>query len=202
LIQRVNLIPAGRQLTRRYRQRAKRWVLGCAAYAALLLVVGAAVRSISGGASSAIATELEQVRAAIEQTNHSMSQLQPRLARSRTTLAASRSVGTQPDWSVLMGLVAQLLGDDTVLVSCTIEPVEQSRAATVDPSARPPDRYLLRISGLGQDHTAVSAFVLRLEQTQLFQSVKLIDTRKEPFRKTQAVGFHIECALSGSSGEQ
>lgn len=208
MIQGVNLIPVYRRQARRTRLRTRRWAMGCAAYALLLLVGWITIRSISGGAGHAVASELGEVQAAIDQTNQAIAQMQPRLAQSKTTLAASRSVGSQPDWSVLMGLVAQLLGDDTVLVSCRIEPVRHavvtapagSAAGAAAAQVAPPQRYLLRISGLGQTHAAVAGFVLRLEQTQLFDTVKLIDTRKEPFRSGEAIGFHIECALSGSQG--
>jgi hypothetical protein len=44
----------------------------------------------------------------------------------------------------------------------------------------------------------VSQFVLRLEQTGLFESVELVKTNREPFLATDAVAFKLDCQLKGA----
>jgi hypothetical protein len=58
---------------------------------------------------------------------------------------------------------------------------------------------LLTITGYGRSQAAVSHFVLRLEEAQLFDQVTLIKTSREPFAASDAYAFQIECSLSGGA---
>ena len=107
-------------------------------------------------------------------------------------------MGEQPDWSLLLALLSRTLGDQAVLRSVGLEYApeafeETAPSAPEAPNEPPP--VTLELSGLGQTQYVVSRFVLRLEQTPLFESVRLIDTRREPFLAGHAVAFRIECVL-------
>ncbi|HEX7010239.1 MAG TPA: PilN domain-containing protein [Phycisphaeraceae bacterium] len=214
-IQGVNLLPAWRRQARRQRRHLRRWLLACSLYAAALTLTWLGAHWVWTGDERALAQTQSQLEADLKQVDESLAQLRPRLAQVQATLAASRSVGGKPDWSILLNLLAQWLGEDMMLTACQLEPLDAgspvmpavpavpaapvpptgSPAASVASSASAPGRYRLRLQGLGRTQQAVSAYVLGLEQTGLFERVKLISTRKEPFGSGQAVGFELECQL-------
>ena len=83
--------------------------------------------------------------------------------------------------------VADSLGDSVVLRRCKLTPMGGRDGAG--------EVIKLEVGGPAQSQQAVAQVILRLEQTPLFRSVKLIDTRREPFRDTHAVAFRAECIL-------
>jgi hypothetical protein len=62
-----------------------------------------------------------------------------------------------------------------------------------------PAGFVLNIAGLARSQLAVSQFILRLEQTGLFDRVSLIDTARETFLGGPATGFKLECSLTGTA---
>ena len=54
----------------------------------------------------------------------------------------------------------------------------------------------LLLGGLGRTQSSVAQFVVRLEQTGLFDEVKMITATREPFLSNEAVGFKLECRMS------
>ncbi len=84
--------------------------------------------------------------------------------------------------------------------SSTTPAKTDDKAATS--SATPPansDRFVLSIAGLGRTQSAVTQFVLRLEQLKLFDQVRLLETRREPFLTSDAIAFRIQAAIGNSS---
>ena len=53
----------------------------------------------------------------------------------------------------------------------------------------------MTIPGVGRPQLAVSQFALRLEQTQLFAKVRLVETNRTTLDRLEAVAFVIECSL-------
>jgi Tfp pilus assembly protein PilN len=209
MIQAVNLIPQHRRQEQRRKQRMRLWVAIALVYMLLLVGLWAVAAGLSGRGSRAVSEELAHVAGQIEDTQTALRQLEPRLAQVQTTLAASRSIGDQPDWSVLLLLLADLLGEQNVLVSCTLTPNDPSGAipfsqgsvvAAPEPmSNQTADAYLLVLSGMGQNHEAVSDYVLRLEDTKLFAHVELLETHKAPFHRGHAIAFSINCQLNAAT---
>lgn len=190
----VNLIPTRYLAARRRRVRTRRWAVGVAAYALLLLPAWGVMRMTSGGAQRVAAEQLAQADDRIADTEAALRTIQPRLAAALATLEAGNSVGDQPDWSILMTAVANLLGDDAVLTRFALEPVAEDKR-----SPRPSRQYVLHVQGLGRSHEVVSGYVLKLEGLGLFDSVKLLSTKREPIAEQTAVGFQIDCTMGAAA---
>ena len=190
-VQAVNLLSPARLAARHRRRRIRSWVVGVGMYAALLVAIWMGARVLTGGAGQTLASQIDRTERRITQSKQRMAALQPKLAEARTTLAASRAVGEQPDWSLLLGLLSKLLDERTVLTNCRLEPLDDAPRTAEGP-------YRLHISGMGRTQVAVSAYMLRLEESGLFDKVTLVDTQTEPFRQGEAVGFRIECRLGAS----
>ncbi len=182
-----NLVPKERRLARRRRARARLWVGVGTTNGSLW--VGAAVAAIVVFTTDnrSLRAELSDVADEVDKSQITVTGLRADLVEATAALQASQAVGRQPDWSVLLALLADSLGESVVLRSCKLTPMGGRDGAG--------EVIKLEVSGLAQSQQAVAQVILRLEQTPLFRSVKLIDTRREPFRDTHAVAFRAECIL-------
>lgn len=221
----VNLIPAARLNARRRRAHVRRCIAGCSGYAALALAAGLTCHGVWGRADESLPVRLADAQAVVERSAHDLAATTADLDAAQSTLRASRSIAEQPDWSLLMKLLAIKEGDEIVLRECLVQPanpgaarqeaadkqreserVREAAARGSKPAARrgqpaPGDAgpvepsMVLSISGLGQSQPAVSQFVLRLEAMHLFSRVTLLDTNRETFLGGEALAFRIDCSL-------
>lgn len=213
----VNLIPMARLEQRRRRRRIRQWFAASAAYLVLLLLVYAALLMVWGRGNRTLADQLSDARAQVVQTQQAIDELVPALTAAQMNLEASRAVSVQPDWSLLLALLAQECGEDVVLnrVGLTKIPddpsTEPSAAAAVPANGVTTDapapgaaikrpRFKLEVHGFALNQQAVSAFVLALEQTQLFNWVKLDRTSRQAFGTGNAIAFRVECEM-GRKGD-
>ncbi len=194
----INLIPTERREARRRRVHLHAWLGGCVLYAVVWLAVFLVARVIVVSDDRALQEQLEGVQVRVEQAKASVAGGRADLAEARAGLEANLAVGRQPDWSVLLALLATTLGDEVVLRTCRLEPVSGplvGRAGAAVAGGEEPLVIKLELMGIALTQQAVTQVVLRLERTGLFRSVKLIDTRREPFMAGHAVAFRAECVL-------
>lgn len=201
----VNFIPSHRLQAKRRRVCLRRWTVFCIAHALHLIIVVLCARFIMMGGSNTVQAALSQITQEIAESQNAVTATNLKLAEARQTLAANRAVAQHPDWSLLLVLLADTLGDQVVLRNCQIDPKAPKQSAageqqTATAPAKPTNEYVLQLSGLGRSQEVVSQFVLRLEQTGLFDRVALVNTVREPFLNGQAFGFSVECKLSRSGG--
>jgi len=181
----------------------------CGAYGVLLLIACMIFRATGGGPPDALAEEITRTDARIRTSDRTLKNLQGELAAEQWKLDSCRAVGKQPDWGVLLRLLAEKLSHEVVLKQCQLVRAEDTPPPAT--AAAAPEqayaqggagggRFVLVVNGLGRSHTAVSQFVLRLEKIGLFDRVTLIKTSRESFVKGQAVAFQLECLLVGKGG--
>ena len=182
----VNLVPVARREARRRRARGRAWLAAGAVYLLCWLAAGTVARAGGSGGEQRLLREHALTQTRVDEASADATALGRELDRVMLELRAQRAVGRQPDWSLLLALLSGTLGDEVVLRS-------------VDLEGRPPG-FVLAFLGLAQSQADVSRFVLRLEEISLFESVKLVDARREPFLDGHAVRFGIECVL-GAGGE-
>ena len=193
----VNLMPQARIDAHLRQERRHAWCIGVSSYVGSLLLIAAAAYLWWPDQHAAVAAELASVQEQTQKDEAAISALRPRIREAMSSLAAARSIGDQPDWSLLLGLLSKLLGDDTVLSSCKLT---VALPTSDEPAPDDQVRHLLSLTGLGRSHAAVLEYVRKLEQIGLFQAVTVIDTRSEPFTDGQAIAFHIECHIPADGG--
>ena len=192
----VNLIPAHRRDARRRRTIVRWCAVACAGYAVAAVAVGATCLGVWPAPTDADRKQIEQEDQHIAQKERAITTARARVAAANLTLDAERRVSEQPDWSVLLALLADKAGDQIVLKSCRVAPAS---AGDAKPVAALSGAALLTVEagGVGRSQLAVSQFLLRLERTGLFAKVALVDTHREGFLTGEAVAFRIEASLSG-----
>lgn len=206
----VNLVPSPRRYAATARRRARRWCWCVAGYAALLLsgyAVSSAIISAEGDDKSAM---LEKTTRQIDDLNTASAALKPQLAEAHTRLAVARTVGDQPDWSLLLAILSSTVDDEIVLTSTKLDDVapenqpaqkQPSRVpAKPDTNAAPAQAAMLRVTlqGMGRSPAAVTQFVLRLERLGMFERVDLARSTRQNLGTIDANVFRIECLLQRS----
>ena len=166
----INLIPAYRLLASERRLRIRRWATVGILYTTVLVAVCVVLTVVFDQTAENLADELTFIQNKAHIKQRRLSQLRPKLEEIKLKLAASRAVTTQPDWSVVLVLLANNQGDNIVLGRCRIEPLERradSDAPESTPRVAQELRYRLLFAGFGKSQSDVSQFVLRLEQLGL-----------------------------------
>lgn len=190
----VNLIPAARRDAKRRRKHHKTCVAACGAYALLLACAVGGAHLLWIGNQGALDDKLAATEDDIARLQHQTAELRSELSASHATIEANRTVAEQPDWSVLLALLARTIGDDVVLRSVSIAPPPTAVVAAPVAGAKSaaPD-VVLELIGMGRSPLAVSQHVLRLEETGLFSKVMLLDTGREPLLSSQVIAFRLRC---------
>jgi len=201
----VNLIPMPRRNAKRVRCCMRRWIGVCIGYALLLVVVSVVCQTASSHVDRSQGQLLREAGARIETAKEQIAALEPQLSHLRLTLAIEREIVSQPDWSVLLAILGNTLGEEILLRECELKPIgTEGQTASVgvhlvtaeDGTVRlGTQQYRLTLRGFGRSQSAVSQFILRLEDTQLFSQVQLVNTMREPVRNVEAFAFRIECVL-------
>ncbi|MDB5301979.1 MAG: hypothetical protein JWO87_3642 [Phycisphaerales bacterium] len=200
----INLIPAPRRDAKRRRGHLRWCAAGCGGFSGAVLLAAIACRVLWGGGEPGLDRQLTIAQEEVRRADAAFTEARNELASVNAANAADRQIAGQPDWSLLLALVADRAGNEVVLrsLSVTPRPVEIIAAKPAPAAGKPappppaPSRSLmLMASGLGKSQPAVTQFALRLEKTGLFSRVRLIDTSRENFLADEATAFHLECSL-------
>lgn len=196
---RINLIPQQRRLTRDRRARIRLWFGVVLGYAATVLVVGLVYSAMASPRDlDSLADELAGFQSELIGIQQQQDSLRPKLSEQQLILAAGQSITDQPDWSLLLTYLAdEVLGDRIVLTGCLLTPADCADEAQQTVHAP----MELTLSGYAQTTPDVSKLMLRLEQMSLFDKVSLEKTNREPFMSGQAIAFEARCVFEPSTGE-
>ena len=215
----VNLIPAPRLVARKRRVHLRRCATVCCAWAVASAVAAFAAHAMWRQADDSRADErLSTVSDDIARTERAISVAKTQLAAAQSTLRANQAIANQPDWSILLAVLARGIGDDVVLRSCHVHPAGGAGSrrsggaarAVVAPAAtansgsaataaagasEEPVPFVLEANGIARTLAGAHRFVGDLEKTGLFARVTLLDTTREPFLTEGAIAFRLECSL-------
>ncbi len=210
-----NLMPAPRRQAKACRARVRQWLAVGVAFVGMLVMICITCHRTWGVGPDPLADEIRQTADRIAASGRTISELQGQLVASRWKLDTFRGIGRQPDWSVLLTLLADGLGDEVVLKNCELDeiviPVERTAPkrgeSQIITTSRLEDKagrtaFVLRVAGFGRSQTAVSLFVLRLERSGVFDNVRIVSTIREPFLNAKATAFRLECRLEGTTGRK
>ena len=131
----VNLIPRPRRQAAAARKRVRRWGWGVAGYVALLLASYAglaAAMTVDGDDNSLL---LEKTNRQIDELNNSAASLRPQLAEAQTKLSVARTVGDQPDWSLMLAIISSTVDDEIALTAAKLEPATATDSRATSPAA-------------------------------------------------------------------
>jgi len=198
----VNFMPAYRIVARQRRRRMRWWAVGIVVI--LFVELGGIVcgYGLWCGGRIVLAKEEERATATIQSADRAIRMLQGELATKEATLKANQALEGQPDWSCLLSLLAQSLGEGAVVKRCELKP--RSPAGPVTSASAPQkegDAYALKVNGAGRTVADVLQFAGVLERSGLFDQIRLVKTDTEPFLSATATSFEMEASLGGGKAE-
>jgi Tfp pilus assembly protein PilN len=191
----INLIPAARRAAKRRRFHVRCCIAACIAFLFAASGLSAAWRATAAESDSGVNDQLAAVASEIDHNTKAVATSGAQIDALRTQLAANRQVLSQPDWSLLLALLGKELGDQIVLNGCALKLDDAPAAAGASTASPRPGGLVLHLSGFGKSNQAVTDFVLRLESTQLFSRVSLVDTSHNTYLGGDAYAFRIDCPL-------
>ncbi len=118
-----------------------------------------------------------------------------------------RAVSGHPDWSLLLGVIAEVRGEHAVIESVEVRrkaapPARPaSSRGTPEGSAEPAlprEAYLVKVAGVVSGPGEATALVLRLEQTGIFERVALLQTQPRELAGRPRTAFALECDLAAA----
>jgi hypothetical protein len=207
----INLIPMQIQHAKARRRRIRAWAMIAIGWCSTLAIAYAGFYLKFAYPVHSLDAELNQAATNIDEIEHNLATTRAQIQELSQKLDSNRRAVIHPDWSILLALLSDSLGDDIVLGTASVSrgeeaiaiPVQKTAAAPAPPTPiakvaiKPPaaPTWTLSIQGLGRTPTAVSQFVLRLESTGLFDHVDPQKITREPFRNAEATAFRIECQM-------
>lgn len=211
----VDLIPAPRRAQRKRRTRVRVWAAAVGAYGVVLGGLLAATATAWETDDRTPAEQLAHMEKENELRRRDTARLASVIVERQRELAANLAVENQPDWSILLALLAKAMGQDAALRNAQLsqEVVTQAESAGAVPaasgagaasqkgaSASSPRTFVLRLTGLARSQQAVSSVVQSLESSGVFSTVELQEARREAADGSDAVAFTIFCRLGGRAG--
>jgi hypothetical protein len=196
----VNFLPAYRVVARQRRRRMRRWAAVIIVSLVLELAGIACGYGLWCGGRMVLAKEEDRAATTIQSADRAISMLRGELATQDATLKANQALEGQPDWSRLLTLLAQSLGDGVLVKRCELKP--RPPASPVTAASAPQkegDAYALKVSGIGRTVADVLQFAGAMERSGLFDQIRLIKTDTEPFLSGAATSFEMECSLGGKA---
>ena len=202
----VNLIPAPRREHKRKMARLSVWTAVCGIYLSGLTFLLSFTYFAWGRDTGDVAEKLQTTTKRIMEYHSRILEIKKEIGRAQTELHTVRTIQQQPDWSKLLWLIGDALGEEIVLNKCQLttlvdERQEVVKRVQVEPTVSTLSsyfadrRYTLMLSGYAQTQSAVPLFVLRLERLGLFTSVRLEKSRRQGFLEGMATAFDIQCTL-------
>lgn len=205
-----NLMPAPRRHAKACRNRLRQWAAPFLAFAVMLVMVCVTCHKTWGVGPEPLAEQIRQTKDRIDMSGRTVEDLRKQLTAARWRLDTFKGVGRQPDWSMMLKLLSDGLGAEVVLRSCELN---ETMISSIAPKGRKGESlnagggaddnnrmaFVLDVAGLARSQTAVSQFVLRMERSGMFDSVRLVSTIREPFMNSKAVAFRLKCTLEGAA---
>jgi len=190
----VNFIPPRRRQLRRVRSRARAWGIGVGA---LLLLLGGAQSMLlmhGDAPDGGVAGEVARVREALEQETRARVELERSIAGAEGQIALVHAIGTHPDWSVLLKVLANERGERVVLERVGLRPTDRGDRPSGTPAARS-ESYTINLAGQALTPGDASRYTSSLESLGLFDAVRLLETKLVNSDGHERVAFRIECSL-------
>ncbi len=202
----VNLIPVERRAHKRKMRRLSVWAAVCGVYISGVTFLLSVAYFSWGRDTGDMAERLRLTTDRIKEYHSTILDIRKEMAQAKTELYTIHTIQQQPNWSKLLWLIGEALGEEIVLNKCQLTTLVGDREDVVKRVHLEPTvstlssyfadrRYTLTLSGYSQTQSAVPLFVLRLERLGLFESVRLEKSRRQGFLDGLTTAFHIECIL-------
>ena len=197
----IDLIPARVHATRHRRDRRRLYV---AVVLITVLVLGATGLNAMRRAHRVrrLVVQSDKLRAETDVLKRESAALTAELAQTRRILQEAERLRQGHRWSRLLSFLAERVPDSVLLVLVATDPSEPGRARLPSGGA---DAYesgpgsgdsgprAIAIRGYAMEHQDQAAFLGSLKEQQVFDSVSLLHSKREPFLNGEGIAFTLTC---------
>lgn len=196
--QKINLIPQARRQWRAARLAGHRWMALSASYGVVAALLWATYGSTGARDYLALASQSMEIQSREKLVKDSVASMQRQLNDAAQRRSVAEELRNRPDWSILLSLLGEEVGDEIMLRELQLAPVAKASRETRPKEVHllGPDEYKLSIRGIGMSQQAVSQFALRLQRLGLFDEVQMLRSGREPFGGGSGIGFELQCQLA------
>lgn len=202
-LRRWNLLPRGLAEARACRIRRHRWMMALAAYTGALSVVCGSMWMITQPGLASASTELAELTQRNRESSQSIDAFERQFKTINDALEHRQNLSEQPDFSVLLKLIARSVDSSTVLRQLSLRGSGSDKLrATPAPSGsdREPRYFVLLIQGTSAGENGVTHFSSKLAAAGLFDRVELRRTGRDLAGPGGGVAFELECFISEPAG--
>ena len=193
-MKRVNLIPLSRQHIAQKKIANLKWLKGTGVYCAAVLLATIGSRALSIDLGIVIAQKIEDTQSRIVKEKAKLSGITHNIQTAQISLFANQKLRDQPNWSVLLKLVASKMDKSIVLTRCDLIPI-YNKSLPVQGQIKEPIGYHFVIEGQGRSMININNFILRLEDENIFNQVVLDESYQQTFVKKSSNYFKLRCKL-------
>ncbi|GAB5495144.1 MAG: hypothetical protein Phyf2KO_02240 [Phycisphaerales bacterium] len=191
-----NLLPASVKEQIRIRHRLTIWVQGTVLVAVLGIAACIVANVLLRDMDTPVREELHQVQSVINRLEASEAAAFRQIESVTHELGVAEDIAGQPDWSILLGVLAAGLTDGAYLETLTTSIVEDDAELVVPPPGNAASGpYIVTVTGVSLLQGDATKYALFLEECRLFDSVRLVATQPRPDVSNRAVGFEILCEI-------
>jgi len=197
----IDLIPPVLHRQRHRRARLRIYAALSTAMVAAIGLIGLYASRLAGDvdAMNRITAQLQSAEARLKAEGI---ELAADLARTQKMLREAERLRDGHHWSRVLGYLAAQVPDTVQLVMVATDPPEPGRAGTVTRRLRGgagPKRSgqdgprSLAIRGYALEHKDLAAFIDGLKDGEIFDSVSLLHSKREPFLDDEGLAFTLTC---------
>ncbi len=200
----TNLLPKHRKAALMVRTRARLWLMGGSAYAGIIMAAGLAF-ALSGPRIAVAAELFERQERELSDRKARVQQLSSETQSVLKKLERLSRIQNHVDVSALVRLITGAQKDQIALDSISLdrtmqqpkEPARKKIGADAKGEAAPAATivYTIDIAGLAKEQPEVTSFVLRLEQSGLFDKVTVVESGKRDVQGAELAQFRLRCRV-------
>jgi type IV pilus assembly protein PilM len=186
----VNLLSKVQRDRSRIAHNTRRWGTVGAIYALAIGAAWAGVATLGGRAQVTLEADLARDAEVQRHINTAIAEIRTVLVPSSAALDTHARVLSRPQCHVLLAGLSRAVSADVSMREVRLE-----RAGGTEPAATELVRMNLVLSGSAASQQSVSALSSALQAMNVFESVKLVRTGREPDAGSDEVQFELLCGL-------
>lgn len=192
---RFNLLPTRIRSERVLRARARAWTVVCTACAGVAVLITTTVRLAYDARSHRLSRLAHAAHVSVVRHETEARRLATGLEATHRALTAAERLQEEPDWSIVLALVARISGENIAITSFGLLDSERSPDRSSEARTESPAVVAVTISGVGSTHADVAAFVIGLDSAGLFSVVELERTSRTDGAPGGLTSFSVRCEI-------